>query len=239
MSKKIKSLLVDNELLNLEILETFISKIDYLELVGKAENAFEAIDFLQTHEVDLLFCDIQMPKVNGLELVKSLPNSPAFIFITAYDTYAINGFDVGAVDYLLKPISFDRFLRACNKAKEVIEQQRHKSVSLNTTKTLAHIFIKENDKLLKVPFSDILYVEAMGDYIKIITQTGRIITHSTLKAFEEKLERNKFVRTHKSFIIQIEAIKSILGNTIMLNNGDTIPLSKNFRDAFQQTVLGT
>jgi two-component system LytT family response regulator len=230
-------MVVDNEPLNLEIMEEFINKVDYLKLVSKCEDAFEALDFLQGNQVDLLFSDIQMPKINGLELVNSLPNPPAVIFATAFSDYALNGFDLGIIDYLLKPISFQRFLKACNKAKSVIEQKKLKNKPETTVNENIHLFIKENDKLTKVLFTDIYYVEAMGDYIKINTANGMLVTYSTLKGFEERLGNSKFVRTHKSFIIQINAIKSISGNTVMLNNGLAIPISKNYKEAFQAAVV--
>lgn len=236
MNEKIKCLLVDNEQLNLDIIETFINKVDYLELMGTCENAFEAIDFLQKNKVDLLFSDIQMPKISGIELVSSLPNPPAIIFVTAFDKYALKGFDIGAVDYLLKPISFDRFLKACNKAKNFIEQREQKELSNNGSKEPLYMFIKENDKLTKVLFSDILYIEAMGDYVKIITNNSKLITYSTLKGFEKRLLPHAFVRTHKSFIVQINAIKSIMGNTVTFANGDSIPISKNYKDNFHAVV---
>lgn len=237
MSKNIKCLIVDNEPLNLEIMENFIGKVDYLELMGKCEDAFEAIDFLQHHEIDLLFSDIQMPKINGLELVSSLTNPPAIIFATAFSDYALSGFDIGIVDYLLKPISFQRFLKACNKAKLQIEQNRLKLSATSSAAENLHLFIRENDKLTKVLFSAILYVEAMGDYIKVNTAGGTLITYSTLKGFEEKLPAKKFVRTHKSFIVQINAIKSISGNTVILDNSISIPISKNYKETFQAAVL--
>ncbi len=237
MDNYITCIIVDNEPLNLEIMEEFISKIEYLQLLSKCENAFEALDFLQSNHVDLMFSDIQMPKINGLELVNSLPNPPAIIFATAFSDYALNGFDLGIIDYLLKPISFQRFLKASNKAKAVIEQKKLKSKPESTTNENIHLFIKENDKLIKVLYRDINYIEAMGDYIKINTTNGMLVTYSTLKGFEERLSQSKFVRTHKSFIIQINAIKSISGNTVILNNGIAIPISKNYKEAFQAAVL--
>lgn len=240
MSEYIRCLVVDNEPLNLEIMESFISKVDYLKFEGKCENAFEAIDFLQKNEIDLLFSDIQMPKINGLEMVQSLANPPAIIFATAFGEYALDGFDIGIVDYLLKPISFSRFLKACNKAKLQIEQSRlkgsansHSSPPANESQ---HLFIKENDKLTKVLFTDILYVEAMGDYVKVITTTATMVTYSTLKGFEERLQPRKFVRTHKSFIVQINAIKTITGNIVVLENNISIPISKNYRESFLTVV---
>lgn len=236
MSEYIRCLVVDNEPLNLEIMESFISKVDYLKFEGKCENAFEAIDFLQKNEIDLLFSDIQMPKINGLEMVQSLANPPAIIFATAFGEYALDGFDIGIVDYLLKPISFSRFLKACNKAKLQIEQSRIKGVSSSPVNETAHLFIKENDKLTKVLFTDILYIEAMGDYVKVITKTGTLVTYSTFKGFEERLQYKKFVRTHKSFIVQINAIKTITGNIVVLEDDSAIPISKNYRESFLTVV---
>jgi len=237
MSEYIKCLVVDNEPLNLEIMESFIKKVDYLKFEGKCENAFEAIDFLQNNEIDLLFSDIQMPKINGLEMVQSLANPPAIIFATAFGEYALDGFDIGIVDYLLKPISFSRFLKACNKAKLQIEQAKSKGITSPPSNENLHIFIKENDKLTKVLFSDILYIEAMGDYVKVITLAGTLVTYSTLKGFEERLSAKKFVRTHKSFIVQINAIKTITGNIVILEGNVSIPISKNYRESFLAAVV--
>lgn len=236
MSEYIRCLVVDNEPLNLEIMESFIGKVDYLKFEGKCENAFEAIDFLQKNEIDLLFSDIQMPKINGLEMVQSLANPPAIIFATAFGEYALDGFDIGIVDYLLKPISFSRFLKACNKAKLQIEQAKIKGATSSPANESGHLFIKENDKLTKVLFKDILYVEAMGDYVKVITKTGTLVTYSTFKGFEERLQHKKFVRTHKSFIVQINAIKSITGNIVVLEDDSSIPISKNYRESFLTVV---
>ncbi|MCX2452850.1 LytTR family DNA-binding domain-containing protein [Pedobacter sp. PLR] len=236
MSEYIRCLVVDNEPLNLEIMESFIGKVDYLKFEGKCENAFEAIDFLQKNEIDLLFSDIQMPKINGLEMVQSLANPPAIIFATAFGEYALDGFDIGIVDYLLKPISFSRFLKACNKAKLQIEQSRVKGSSSSPSNENGHLFIKENDKLTKVLFTDILYVEAMGDYVKVITKTATLVTYSTFKGFEERLQHKKFVRTHKSFIVQINAIKTITGNIVVLEDDSAIPISKNYRESFLAVV---
>ena len=237
MNKYITCLIVDNEPLNLEIMEEFINKVDYLKLAGKCEDAFEALEFLQTNQVDLMFCDIQMPKISGLELVNSLPYPPAIIFATAFGEYALNGFDLGIVDYILKPISFPRFLKACNKAKGIIEQGKLKHSSAAVKNENLHLFIKENDKLTKVLFTDIYYVEAMGDYIKIITSSATLITYSTLKGFEERLNNEKFVRTHKSFVVRINAIKAISGNTVILIDGSVIPISKNYKETFQAAVV--
>lgn len=169
-------------------------------------------------------------------MVQSLANPPAIIFATAFGEYALDGFDIGIVDYLLKPISFSRFLKACNKAKLQIEQSRIKGVSSSPANENGHLFIKENDKLTKVLFTDILYVEAMGDYVKVITKTATLVTYSTFKGFEERLQHKKFVRTHKSFIVQINAIKTITGNIVVLEDDSAIPISKNYRESFLAVV---
>jgi len=150
MSDKIKCVIVDDEPIACEIIENFVKELNYLELVAVCEDAFEALDILQNNPIDLLFSDIQMPKINGLELVSSLPSSPVIIFITAHDTFAVNSFDLGVADYLLKPVSFDRFLKAVNKAKLQIDLRKSASLPNSENKATEFIFIKANNKLNKI-----------------------------------------------------------------------------------------
>jgi DNA-binding LytR/AlgR family response regulator len=171
-----------------------------------------------------------MPKINGLELVSSLPSSPVIIFITAHDTFAVNGFELGVADYLLKPVSFDRFIKAVNKAKLQIDLRKSASFPISANKATEYIFIKANNKLNKIQYKDILYIESIKDYIKIFTNEAILITYSSMKAIEEKLPSKHFIRIHNSFLVQTSAIKALMGNTVELINGMSLPISKSRKE---------
>ncbi|MDE3184338.1 MAG: response regulator transcription factor [Bacteroidota bacterium] len=224
----IKCLIIDDEPIGREITENFAKHIHFLEVVAVCEDALEAMDILENTQIDLLLTDIQMPKINGLELVSSLPSPPIIIFITAHDKFAINSFELGVADYLLKPVAFDRFLKAINKAK--LEIEIRKGASLNPNKSSEHIFIKANNKLNKINYSDILYIESLKDYIKIFTAEEVLITYSSMKAIEEKLPLMQFVRIHNSYLVSIKAVKAVMGNTVELTNEVSLPISKSRKD---------
>jgi len=229
MSKQIKCIIVDDEPLSRELLENHIERIPFLDLVKSCADAFDAIDVLQTETIELLITDIQMPRINGLELIKSLSNPPFIIFATAFSNYAIEGYDLNAVDFLLKPISFERFLKAINKAKKDIDQKSGENVAANNKQQVQHLFVKDGLRLSKILFEDILYVEGMKDYIKIVTKQKNIVTYMRMKSIEEVLPENQFIRIHKSYIIHIPAIKSVLGNSIELVNNESIIISKQHK----------
>ena len=229
MSEKIKCIIIDDEPIGRKIIENFVSQINCLGLVASCEDAFDAMDILQSEQIDLVFSDIQMPGINGLELLRSLPSPPLVIFITAHEKFAVEGFDTGAIDYLLKPVSFDRFLKAVNKARQQIEL-RNTQASTANAELPEFIFIKANNKLNKIEFKNILYIEAFKDYIKIFTSHKYMLTYFTMKAIEEKLPARKFVRIHHSYIIQLNAVKSLMGNNVELVNEVSLPVSKSHKD---------
>lgn len=226
----IKCLIVDDEPLGREILETFVKKIPSLDLIAVCEDAFEALDILENHSVDLLLSDIQMPEINGLEFVRSLPSPPVIIFITAYDHFAVNSFELGVADYLLKPVSFDRFLKAVNKAKMQIDMKKH-GAAVSNNENLEYFFIKSDNKLNKVIFRNIQYLEATGDYIKIFTSEPVLLSYSSLKAMEEKLPLDQFVRIHNSYIVSVNAVKAVSGNYVELINGTSLPVAKSRKES--------
>ena len=230
MSGKIKCLIVDDEPIGREIIENFVKELNYLELVATCEDAFEALEILQKTPIDLLITDIQMPKINGLELVRSLPLPPVIIFITAHDKFAVNSFELGVTDYLLKPVSFDRFLKAVSKAKLQINLNKGAASPNSENKTTEYIFIKANNKLNKIQYKEILYIESIKDYIKIFTNESHLVAYSSMKAIEEKLPSALFIRIHNSFLVQINAVKAIMGNTIEVINGVSLPISKSRKD---------
>ncbi len=229
MTGKIKCIIIDDEPIGREIIENFVSQINYLELAASCENAFEAMDILQQQPIGLLLSDIQMPKINGLELLRSLPSPPMVIFITAHEKFAVEGFDIGAIDYLLKPVSFDRFLKAVNKARQQIEW-RETNTSAPPEKIPDFIFMKVDNKLIKIQNKNILYIEAVKDYIKIFLGEGKALCYFTMKSIEEKLPADQFLRIHNSYIIRLDTVKLLMGNTVELNNGTSLPVSKSHKE---------
>lgn len=230
----IRTLIVDDEPLALDILENYINKLPDLELIGKCDNAIEANDMIQKGGVDLVLLDINMPQMTGIELVKSLSNPPKVVFTTAYAEHAVEGFELNAVDYLMKPIAFDRFLKAINKVKESID---------GSTPSLASsddfFFVKADKKLIKVKFSEILYIEGLKDYVIIKKEVGRVIALQTMKSLQAKLPNNLFQRVHRSYIVSIPRINAVVGNAIELTEDGKakhIPIGKNYKEAVLSIV---
>lgn len=235
----IRCLIIDDEPLAVELLEDFVSKVSFLSLVKSCSSAFEAISVIQDETIDLIFSDIEMPEFTGIEFIKSLENTPLFIFTTAYSHYAVEGFNLNAVDYLVKPIPFHRFLTAVNRAKELFELKRN-SVETTVVQPLSlqssdFIFVKSEYENLKVNLNTIRYIEGLKDYIKIYTNDPKpILTLNSLKAFEEKLPSN-FIRVHRSFIVSLDHIKSVQRNRIIIDKV-YIPIGKNYKDDFIKRI---
>lgn len=234
----IKVIIVDDEPLAQDVLESHISNLDNLDLVAKCSNALEANQALKDHEVDIMFLDIQMPQITGIDLLKSLSNPPLVIFTTAYSDYALEGFELNAVDYLLKPISMDRLLKAVNKATEKLDYTSSLS-QLESSDANSFFFVKADKKLIKVNFNDILYIEGLKDYVILRQDGSRIITLQTMKSLEEKLPKNIFMRIHRSYIININKIKALMGNVVeIIEKGQVkhIPIGKNYKDALLTVI---
>lgn len=238
----LKVIIVDDEPLALDVLETYISKIPQLELVGRYSNALEANEALQSNEVDLMFLDIQMPQLTGTDFVKTLQNPPMVVFTTAYPNYAIQGFDLNALDYLLKPVSLERFMKAVNKAIEQKELSQHEHIATVTSAIndeLDFFFVKADKKLLKVNFEDIVYIEGLKDYVIIRLLQGRVITLQTMKSLEDRLPRNKFKRIHRSFIVALDKITAIEGSMVEVQEKERpklLPIGKNYRDELLELI---
>ncbi|MBC7883957.1 MAG: response regulator transcription factor [Saprospiraceae bacterium] len=229
----INAMIVDDEPLALEVLETYISQIPDIHLVKKCENAFEANEVLKNHHIDLMFLDIQMPQLSGIDFLKTLASPPFVIFTTAYPDYAVEGFELNAVDYLLKPISLERFLKAVNKVSEKLSSRKSDHDNVLHDGAEDFFFVKADKKLVKVNFDEILYIEGLKDYVIIRQETGRVITLQTMKSLEERLPESKFKRVHRSYIVNIKKITAILGNMVELMEGGKIkqlPIGKNYRD---------
>ena len=235
---KMNVLIVDDEPLAQEILETFVEKIPSLHLVGKCSNAIEANEMLRNHPVDLMFLDIQMPQLTGIDFLKSLAHPPMVIFTTAYSNYALEGFELDIIDYLLKPISFERFMKSVNKATELLELNK-KEVAEVQAGGDDFFFVKSDKKLVKVKYSEILYVEGLKDYVIIRMETGRVITLQTMKSLEEKLPLQQFKRIHRSYIVSVGRINAIDGNVVeIMEKGIAkhIPIGKNYRDELLELI---
>jgi DNA-binding LytR/AlgR family response regulator len=219
----IKTLLVDDEPLALEILETYIQQIPGLQL-------------MQQQEIDLVLMDIQMPQMTGIELIKSLASPPKVIFTTAYPEFAIQGFELNAIDYLLKPIAFNRFLKAVNKVMTTVYgQDKAKEISAQD-----FIFVKADKKLIKLNYDEILYIEGLKDYVIIYTDIARIVTLQTMKSLEEKLPDQIFLRVHRSYIVNIHKIKSIHSDDIEIivkNQSRQIPIGNNYSENINKVIL--
>ena len=221
-TKKINCLVVDDEPPAREILKQHIAGVEALELAGACANAVEAISFLKDHPIDLIFLDIQMPQLLGTNFIRTLKSPPKVIFTTAFRKYALEGFELDAVDYLIKPISFERFLKGINKVMQLNFPVEHfSSPSQNNHKepTNSFLYFRADRKMVKVFFNDILFIEALKDYIKIVTQTRTIITKYVLTTLAELLPADEFLRIHKSYIVAIGKIESF--------NADGIQIAKH------------
>jgi two-component system LytT family response regulator len=231
---RLNCLIVDDEPIARNGLAEDIKEFDFLRIAGLAENAFQALQFLSNPEpIDLLFLDIDMPGLSGLDFLKLVRVKPIVIITTAYQQYAINGFELGVMDYLLKPISPERLGVAVKKAKEWYLLKNQGAVEQETNDFL---YVKCNGKYEKIRFSEILYIEAANNYVLIHTAGKRFITYHTLKGIEGQLPLNQFVKVHKSFIVSRGHIDQINGAEIIINEVP-IPLSRNFRDSFQKSVV--
>lgn len=231
MTEKLRCIVIDDEPIGRELIVDFVKTIPFLELQTSYEDPIDALAYLQSNEVDIIFSDIEMPKINGIDLIRTLTKPPAIIFITAHRDFALEGFESGVVDYLVKPVAYSRFLKAVNRAKERIQTSaKTKSTSPEIDSSPERIFIKVNGKLVKVILEDILYAEALGDYLKIVTDTETFTTLATLKSMEDILVAPAFFRVQRSFIVKITSIKSVSGNIIELNNGKTITIALNKKD---------
>lgn len=229
----INCIALDDEPLALDLLEDNINKIPFLNLIKKCNNSVEALDIINNDKIDLIFLDIEMPDVSGINFLKSLRNKPMIIFITAYEKYAIEGFELDVLDYLLKPVSFERFYKAASKALEYYGYINN--LDINHYTTPKYIFVKADYKIIKINISDILYIEGLKDYVKIYAGCKPILTLSSLKALENKLPLKDFVRVHKSYIIAIQKIESIGKSRIKIFDKE-IPISENYREHFFKII---
>lgn len=233
----ISCLLIDDEPLALKLLEDYVSKTPYLKLAGKFDEPLKALSFLQSEKVDLLFLDIKMPDISGIDFFKSLSDKPEVIFTTAHTEFALNGFELKAMDYLLKPISFEKFITACNRVKDYLETKNGKN-----HKDRDYFFINVTHKLYKIFYRDILYLEGFKDYTKIylVNSASPLLVLHNLKYFEEQLPESEFIRIHRSYIVPVRMLNTISRKAVTIGNKN-LPVSDNYRSqlfSFVQNING-
>ncbi|MDO6745142.1 LytTR family DNA-binding domain-containing protein [Tenacibaculum soleae] len=232
MANMLRCVIVDDEPMAREIIATYIKKTPTLNLIKTCKNASEAIIFTQTNDVDLFFLDINMPEINGLSLAKIINKKSKIIFTTAYRDYAVDGFNLNVVDYLLKPIAFDRFLQATQK---VLQQNITVNVSQNKEFEKDFIFVRADRKMIKINLNNILYIESLGDYLKVFTNDTTIVTRETMSNLLSKLPINQFLRIHRSYIISIQKISSYTNEFIEIER-KAIPISRSYKESVLQKL---
>ncbi|MBZ4190846.1 LytR/AlgR family response regulator transcription factor [Niabella beijingensis] len=231
----IRTIIVDDEPLIRELLLDNLNQIPFIEVVRTCKNALELSQYLQTDSIDLLFMDIQMPGISGIQFLSALEHPPMVIMVTAYEKYALQGFELNVVDYILKPFSFERILKACNRALEL--HQLKKTKSPGGEPPAQHLFVNVEYTLVKVTIAAITYIEGLKDYIKIHLDTDPkpVLTRMTIKSMEEKLPGGAFARTHKSYLVALDKITVIKRDLIYIGSTE-LPLSESYREAFLQAV---
>ena len=230
----INCLIIDDETLARQVVKTYLSNFPEFSIIAECKNPIEAYTILNNEKIDLIFLDINMPKLSGLDFIKSLPNPPLVIITTAYREYALEGFELNVIDYLNKPFSLQRFIKGINRVKAIINS-RNISKPSNDLNSNDFIFIKSDKKTYRLSFSEILYIEALGDYIKITTINNTIITYMSLKKMEQILPDKIFPRIHKSFIIALDKITCIEGNCIYINNR-SFAIGNSYKKNLQEIV---
>jgi two-component system, LytTR family, response regulator len=228
----IKCIAIDDEPISLEVIKQYVCQIPVVDLTKVFTDAIQALNFLKTHPTDLILLDIQMPDISGLQLIKSLPEKPNFIFTTAYSEYAVKGFELEAIDYLVKPFTFERFMTAILKVKKILDQ---KPGIVNPLRE--HIFVKSEYYSVKINLDEILYIEGLDDYIKIYIQNSKpVLSLMSLKSIFEKLPKNQFMRVHRSFIVPLRSIHSIRNRKIYLDQRE-IPIGETYQESVKEWLL--
>ncbi len=235
-------LIVDDELPARELVQNYLSKIPEANVVASCKNVIEAKSILQEEQVDILFLDIQMPEINGLEFLRLLKEVPATILITAHSEHALEGYELDVVDYLLKPVEFGRFYKAFVKAMNIVstrsntnKQVQSTRVPKNSQSDTKSIFIKTDKEIVKVDIEDILFIESMREYVKVFTGNKKLITLQSLSKFEEALPAENFFRVHRSYIVNVNSINKIMGNTIIIGD-HKVPISRGQRQSFLDLI---
>ena len=231
----LKCLIVEDEPLARNLLVEYVKKISFLELVDASSSPLQALEVLRNNQIDLMFLDIQMPEITGITLLRTLQKKPLVILTTAYSEYALESYELDVVDYLLKPITFDRFLRSVDKASQRISSPAAVVESTSADPENPFVFIKDGTKLVKINYDDILYVEGLKDYVTIVTKTQKVVSLQRLKSLETQLPADKFIRIHHSYIIALKAIDTIHKGEVQIGSA-FIPISDSYRKVFKEFI---
>ena len=234
---KIKCLVIDDEPLARDLMRSHIEKLENFEIIAECGDAMKALQALRNNTVDLMFMDIQMPQITGIEFLKTLKHPPKVIITTAYREYALDGFELDVVDYLLKPITFNRFLKAVNKYYQLTQEENKNTIPATTMPQQedAFIYVKENKKVIKVHLSEILYVEGLSEYVQIYTGNKKIVTKTSMTHMTEKLPQADFMRIHKSFIVSLSKIEAFTTNSIEVP-GKELPIGRSYKNSVLETL---
>ena len=234
---KIKCIIIDDEPLAGEVIATHLNEFSNMELLGSFTNALDALLLIESGEVDAVFIDINMPKMNGLDFIRSLDASPYFIITTAYREYAVESFDLDVFDYLVKPVPFTRFLKSINKlSQKMMTEQSTETTQPSTEKSF--IFLKVDKKLIKIKFEDIYFIESLKDYIKVFTKTGDYLAHKSLSGITEELPSNQFLRLHRSFTVALDKIQALEGTSVLVSE-KRIPIGRKYINHAKDVILNT
>lgn len=236
---KLRSLIIDDEPLAHKVILEYAREAPFLEIIGQCYLATEALSFLSSQSVDLIFLDIQMPKLKGLDFLKILPNKPIVIVTSAYEEYALESYELDVCDYLLKPFRFSRFLKAVNKAQLIAQQSQNTApapVPAPLEVDARQLFIKADKRLIQIDLPEVYYLESYGNFVKVWLEEAFHLTARTLSGFEAELPEKDFIRIHKSYIINRRYIDYVEGNTLVLKNNKTLPIGKNYRQGFMQFI---
>jgi len=234
---KIKCIIIDDEPLAGEVIATHLKEFSNMQLLGSYTNPLEALSLIESGEVDAVFIDINMPKMNGLDFIKSLDASPYFIITTAYREYAVESFDLDVFDYLVKPVPFTRFLKSINKLSQKMMTEQLTEVTQPSTEK-SFIFLKVDKKLIKIKFEDIYFIESLKDYIKVFTKSGDYLAHKSLSGITEELPDNLFLRIHRSFTVALDKIQALEGNSVMVAD-KRIPIGRKYINHAKDVILNT
>ncbi len=228
----IRCLAVDDEPLALELLEDNISKVPFLQLIAACDSVTDAMKVMEKEKIDLIFLDIQMPGLTGLQFIESMTEKPMIILITAYKQYALEGYNLDVTDYLVKPVSLDRFIKACNKAKQLFELKSNQKNIGSPSSNPGYFFVNADYRLVKINMADVIYIEGLKDYIKIHLKSTPhpVVTRMLMKAIEEELPADQFIRIHKSYIVSVSYITAIRKSSVFVDSLE-LPLSDTYRDA--------
>jgi len=238
MVNMLKCVLIDDESLAREVLESYLGRLDFVGSVHQFGNAHEALSFLENHEADVLFLDIEMPGMNGIDLLTSLSHPPITVFTTAYRNYAFEGFELGVIDFLLKPIAYPRFLQTIAKIRDflALKDQNARLEASSAETPPESIFVKSGVQRIKLHFDDVLYIQGLKDYAIIYSTTGKIVIKGSIKAMHDIFPTIRFMRVHKSFIVAISRITRIERNRLILNSNQ-IPIGRNYREEVDKALI--